>query len=142
MEEAQAHREKLKNSFKATRSHIEALQFKLNKHNERLQDARAKYNELHEEQLQISSNMQKLKHLKEKQEDLYTREVSVGETVEKLRKNLADAEDKLHSGIRVLEKTKVCFFRSNCFRVCFRELLYVIIAIDYIIIYTSFFLIL
>lgn len=110
MEEAQAHREELKNSFKETRSHIEALQLKLNKHNEKLQDARATYNELHEEKLQISSDMQKLKHLKEKQDDLYMREVSVGEVVEKLRKDLVDAEDQLHSSTRALEKVKVSFF--------------------------------
>lgn len=110
MEEAQTQREQLKKSFKETRSHIEALHLKLNKHNERLQDARAKYNELHEEQLQIQSDMQKLKHLKEKQEDLYMREVNVGETVEKLRKDLVEAEDEMNSAIRLLEKTKVCLF--------------------------------
>lgn len=107
MEEAQTRREQLKKSFKETGNRIEALQDKLNKHNERLQDARATYNELHEQQLQIHSDMQKLKHLKEKQEELYTREVSVGETVEKLRKDLTDAEDQLNSGTQLLEKTKV-----------------------------------
>lgn len=110
VEEAQAQRESLKTSLKETRNHIDALQLKLGKHNERLQDARTKYNELHEEQLKIQSDMQKLKHLKDKQDDLYTREITVGETVEKLRKDLTHAETQLDSRSRQLEKTKVCFF--------------------------------
>lgn len=110
IEAAQQQREQLKVSFKETRNHTEALQLKLNKHNDKLQDARATYNELHEEQLQIHSDMQKLKHLKDKQEDLYTREVNVGETVEKLQENLVDAEDQLNVGTRKLEKAKVCLF--------------------------------
>lgn len=109
IEEAQTQREFLKTSLKETRNHIDALHLKLNKHNERLQDARAMYNELHEEQLKIHSDMQKLKHLKDKQDDLYTREITVGEKVEKLRKDLAHAETLLDSKSRQLEKTKVCF---------------------------------
>lgn len=99
----------MKSSFKETRNHLEALQLKLNKHNERLHEARETYNKLHEEQLKIQSDMQKLKHLKDKQEDLYTREVTVGEMVEKLREDLADAETQLDSGTEKLEKLKVCF---------------------------------
>ncbi|EFN87868.1 DNA repair protein RAD50 [Harpegnathos saltator] len=106
MEEAQTQREQLKKSFKEIRSHIENLHLKLNKHNEKLQDARATYNELHEKQLQIHSDMQKLKHLKDKQEDLYTREVNVAEAVEKLREDLMVVEDQLNSSIQILEKTK------------------------------------
>jgi len=109
IEEAQTQRESLRTSLRETRNHIDALQLKLSKHNERLQDARAMYNELHEEQLKIHSDMQKLKHLKDKQGDLYTREITVGETVEKLRKDLAHAETQLNSKSRNLEKTKVCF---------------------------------
>lgn len=97
-------------SLKEIRNNIEALQLKLNKHNERLHNARETYNELHEEQLKIQSDMQKLKHLKDKQEDLYTREVTVGEMVEKLRKDLAVAEANLEIGTQRLEKTKVYFF--------------------------------
>lgn len=97
----------MKTSLKEIRNHVEALQLKLNKHNERLHNARATYNELHEEQLKIQSDMQKLKHLKDKQEDLFTREVSVGETVEKLREDLANAEGQLDSGTQQLEKIKV-----------------------------------
>lgn len=107
IEELQTQRESLKVSFKETRNHIEALQLKLNKHNERLHEARETYNELHEEQLKIQSDMQKLKHLKDKQEDLYTREVTVGETVEKLRENLANAETQLDSETEKLEKIKL-----------------------------------
>lgn len=103
-------RESLKTSFRETRNHIEALQLRLNKHNERLHEARETYNKLHEEQLKIHSDMQKLKHLKDKQEDLYTREVTVGEKVEKLREDLADAENQLDSGTQELEKIKVCLF--------------------------------
>jgi len=109
MEEAQTQRESLKTSLRETRNHIDALQLKLSKHNERLQDARAMYNELHEEQLKIHSDMQKLKHLKDKQGDLYTREITVGEMVEKLRTDLTHAETQLNSKSRELEKTKVCF---------------------------------
>lgn len=107
LEELQAQRESLKSSFKETRNHLEALQLKLNKHNERLHEARETYNKLHEEQLKIQSDMQKLKHLKDKQEDLYTREVTVGEMVEKLREDLADAETQLDSGTEKLEKLKL-----------------------------------
>lgn len=107
IEEAQKERDSLKMSFKETRNYIEALQIKLNKHNEKLHNAREEYNEFHEEQLKIQSDMQKLKHLKDKQEDLYTREVSVGEIVEKLRKDLAIAENNLETGTQRLEKTKV-----------------------------------
>ncbi|XP_011638755.1 DNA repair protein RAD50 [Pogonomyrmex barbatus] len=106
IEEAQAQRDTLKTSLREIRNNIDALQLKLGKHNERLQDARAMYNGLHEEQLKIHSDMQKLKHLKDKQEDLYTREITVGETVEKLRKDLTDAETQLDSGIQRLEKIK------------------------------------
>ncbi|XP_020285711.1 DNA repair protein RAD50 [Pseudomyrmex gracilis] len=106
IEEAQKERDSLKMSFKETRNYIEALQIKLNKHNEKLHNAREEYNEFHEEQLKIQSDMQKLKHLKDKQEDLYTREVSVGEIVEKLRKDLAIAENNLETGTQRLEKTK------------------------------------
>lgn len=109
MEEAQAQRESLKTSLKEARNHIDALQLKLTKHNERLQDARAMHNELHEEQLKIHSDMQKLKHLKDKQGDLYTREIAVGETVEKLRKDLTHAKTQLDSKSRQLEETKVYF---------------------------------
>lgn len=133
MEEAQTQREQLQKSFKETRNLIDALQQKLNRHNEKLQDARAKYNELHEDQLQIQSDLQKLKHLKEKQEDLYTREVSVGETVEKLRKDLADAEDQLNSAVRLLEETKVCFLVSFD-RFCFR-FFYILLLTHMIILY-------
>ncbi|KYN15217.1 DNA repair protein RAD50 [Trachymyrmex cornetzi] len=107
MEEAQAQRESLRKSLRETCNHIDALQLKLTKHNEKLQDARAKYNELHEKELKIQSDMQKLKHLKDKQGDLYTREITVGETVEKLRKDLAHAESELDSKSQQLEKTKV-----------------------------------
>ncbi|KMQ92902.1 dna repair protein rad50 [Lasius niger] len=107
IEELQVQRDSLKSSFKETRNHIEALQLRLNKHNEKLHEARETYNELHEEQLKIHSDMQKLKHLKDKQEDLYTREVTVGETVEKLREDLADAENQLDSGTQQLEKLKL-----------------------------------
>ncbi|XP_011173530.2 DNA repair protein RAD50 [Solenopsis invicta] len=106
IEEAQTQRESLRTSLRETRNLIDALQLKLNKHNERLQDARAMYNELHEEQLKIHSDMQKLKHLKDKQEDLYARELTIGETMEKLRKDLALAETQLESRNRQLEKTK------------------------------------
>ncbi|XP_012527415.1 DNA repair protein RAD50 [Monomorium pharaonis] len=106
IEEAQMQRESLRTSLREARNHIDALQLKLNKHNERLQDARAMYNELHEEQLKIHTDMQKLKHLKDKQDDLYAREITVGETMEKLRKDLALAESELNSGSRQLEKTK------------------------------------
>lgn len=106
IEEAQAQRESLKTSLRETRNHIDALQLKLTKHNEKLQDAREMYNKLHEEQLKIQSDMQKLKHLKDKQDDLYTREITIGETVDKLRKDLAHAETQLDSGSRQLEKTK------------------------------------
>ncbi|XP_024893942.1 DNA repair protein RAD50 [Temnothorax curvispinosus] len=106
IEEAQAQRESLKTSLKEIRNNIDALQIKLSKHTERLQDARATYNGLHEEQLKIHSDMQKLKHLKDKQDDLYAREITVGETVEKLRKDLAHAETQLDSRSRQLEKTK------------------------------------
>lgn len=99
----------MKTSFKETRNHIEALQLKLNKHNERLHEARETYNELHEQQLKIHSDMQKLKHLKDKQEDLYVKEVTIGETVEKLQENLANAENQLDSGKQQLEKIKVYF---------------------------------
>jgi len=109
IEELQARRESLKTSFKETRNHIEALQLKLNKHNERLHEARETYNELHEQQLKIHSDMQKLKHLKDKQEDLYVKEVTIGEAVEKLQKNLANAETQLDSGKQQLEKIKVYF---------------------------------
>ncbi|XP_050464674.1 DNA repair protein RAD50 [Cataglyphis hispanica] len=107
IEELQMQRESLKTSFRETRNHIEALQLRLNKHNERLHEARETYNKLHEEQLKIHSDMQKLKHLKDKQEDLYTREVTVGEKVEKLREDLADAENQLDSGTQELEKIKL-----------------------------------
>lgn len=110
MEEAQAQRESLKTSLREVRNHIDALQLKLNKHNDRLQDARAIHNELHEEQLKINSDMQKLKHLKDKQKDLYTREITVGEMVEKLRKDVTHAEAQLDSSSRQLEKIKVYFF--------------------------------
>ncbi|KAL0115846.1 hypothetical protein PUN28_011015 [Cardiocondyla obscurior] len=106
IEEAQTERDSLKTSLKETRNHIDALQLKLTKHNDRLQDARSMYNELHEEQLKIHSDMQKLKHLKDKKDELYTREVTVGEAVEKLRKDLVHAETELDSGIRQLEKIK------------------------------------
>nr|XP_012221947.1 PREDICTED: DNA repair protein RAD50-like [Linepithema humile] len=106
IEEAQAQRDSLKTSLRETRNHIEALQLKLNKHNDRLHDARAAYNELHEQQLKIQSDMQKIKHLKDKREDLFTREVSVIEMVDKLREDLANAEDQLDSGTNQLEKTK------------------------------------
>lgn len=109
MEEVQAQRESLKTSLRETRNHIDALQLKLAKHNERLQDARAMYNQLHEEQLKIQSDMQKLKHLKDKQSDLYAREITVGETVEELRKDLTHAETQLDSRSEQLEKIKVCF---------------------------------
>lgn len=99
----------MKASFKETRNHIEALQLKLNKHNERLHEARETYNELHEQQLKIHSDMQKLKHLKDKQEDLYVKEVTIGEAVEKLQENLANAENQLDSGTQQLEKLKVYF---------------------------------
>ncbi|KAG5322879.1 RAD50 protein, partial [Pseudoatta argentina] len=107
MEEAQAQREFLRKSLRETCNHIDALQHKLTKHNEKLQNARAKYNELHEKELKIQSDMQKLKHLKDKQGDLYTREITVGETVEKLQKDLIHAESKLDSRSQQLEKTKV-----------------------------------
>ncbi|XP_029680101.1 DNA repair protein RAD50 [Formica exsecta] len=107
IEELQVQRESLKTSFRETRNHIEALQLRLNKHNERLHEARETYNKLHEEQLKIHSDMQKLKHLKDKQEDLYTREVTVGEKVEKLREDLANAENQLDSGAQQLEKMKL-----------------------------------
>lgn len=107
LEELQVQRESLKTSFKETRNHIEALQLKLNKHNERLHEARETYNELHEQQLKIHSDMQKLKHLKDKQEDLYVKEVTIGETVEKLQENLANAENQLDSGKQQLEKIKL-----------------------------------
>lgn len=113
IEEAQTQRESLRTSLRETRNLIDALQLKLNKHNERLQDARAMYNELHEEQLKIHSDMQKLKHLKDKQEDLYARELTIGETMEKLRKDLALAETQLESRSRQLEKTKVCYLSPN-----------------------------
>lgn len=109
MEEAQTQRESLKTSLREIRNHIDALQLKLSKHNERLQDARAMYNGLHEEQLKIHSEMQKLKHLKDKENDLYTREITIVETMEKLQKDLFDAETQLHSGGQQLEKMKVCF---------------------------------
>lgn len=109
IEEAQAQRDSLKTSLRETRNHVEALQLKLNKYNERLHDAKVTYNELHEEQLKIHADKQKLKHLKDKQEDLFTREVFVGEAVEKLRENLVNAEDQLDSGVQRLEKIKVCF---------------------------------
>ncbi|XP_018394669.1 PREDICTED: DNA repair protein RAD50 [Cyphomyrmex costatus] len=107
MEEAQAQRESLRKSLREISNHIDALQLKLTKHNEKLQNARAKYNELYEKELKIQSDMQKLKHLKDKQSDLYTREITVGETVEKLRKDLTHAESKLDSKSQELEKTKV-----------------------------------
>lgn len=109
IEELQAQRDSLKMSLKETRNHIEALQLRMNKHNERLHEARETYNKLHEEQLRIQSDMQKLKHLKDKQDDLYRREVTVGETVEKLREDLIDAENQLDSKAQQLEKIKVCF---------------------------------
>lgn len=109
MEEAQVQRESLRKSLRETCNHIDALQLKLTKHNEKLQDARAKYNELHEKELKIQSDMQKLKHLKDKQGDLYTREITVGETVEELQEGLAHAESELDSRSQQLEKTKVCF---------------------------------
>ncbi|XP_018314575.1 DNA repair protein RAD50 isoform X2 [Mycetomoellerius zeteki] len=107
MEEAQVQRESLRKSLRETCNHIDALQLKLTKHNEKLQDARAKYNELHEKELKIQSDMQKLKHLKDKQGDLYTREITVGETVEELQEGLAHAESELDSRSQQLEKTKV-----------------------------------
>lgn len=108
IEEAQTQRESLKTSLREIRNNIEALRLKLNKHTEKLQDARAGYNELHEEQLRIQTDMQKLKHLEDKKKELYTREVTLGETVEKLRRDLLEAEDQLDSGAQQLEKTKVC----------------------------------
>lgn len=107
MEEVQAQRESLRTSIKETNNDIETLQSKVNKHNEQLQDARAAYNELHEEQLKIQTDMQKLKHLKDKQEDLYTKEIALGELIEKLREKLTLAEDELNSATQRSEKIKV-----------------------------------
>lgn len=107
IEEAQAQRESLKTSLRETRNNIEALQLKLNKHTEKLQDTRTRYNELHEEQLKIQTDMQKLKHLEDKKEELYTREIALVEMVEKLRRDLSEAEDRLDFATQQLEKTKV-----------------------------------
>ncbi|EZA56610.1 DNA repair protein RAD50 [Ooceraea biroi] len=106
IEEAQTQRDSLKTFLRETRNNIEALRLKLSKHTEKLQDARARYNELHEEQLRIQTDMQKLKHLEDKKNELYTREVTLGDTVERLRRDLAEAEDCLDSEIQRLEKIK------------------------------------
>lgn len=107
MGEAQAQRESVKTSLKEIRNNIEALWLKLNRHTVKLQNAKAKYNELHEEQLRIQSSMQQLKQLEDRKKELYTREVTWGETVEKLRRDLSEAEDQLNDAARQLERTKV-----------------------------------
>lgn len=107
IEEAQAQRDTLKSSLRELRNNIEGLHLKLNKHTEKLQNARTSYNELHEEQLRIQADMQKLKHLEDKKKELYTREIAFVEMVEKLRRDLSEAEDQLDLATQQLEKTKV-----------------------------------
>jgi chromosome segregation ATPase len=108
IEEAQAQRESLKTSLRETCNNIEALRLKLNKYTEKLQDARTKYNELHEEQLKIQTDMQKLKHLEDKRKELCTRKTTSEKMIEKLRQDLSEAEDQLDAAIQQLEKNKVC----------------------------------
>jgi len=109
IEEVQTQQESLKTSLKETCNNIEALRLKLNKHTEKLQNARTKYNELHEEQLKIQGDMQKLKHLEDRKKELYNRKIALEKMVEKLRRDLSEAEDQLDAAIQQLEKNKVCF---------------------------------
>ncbi|XP_015600819.1 DNA repair protein RAD50 isoform X2 [Cephus cinctus] len=106
IQEAQIERDSLKQQLKEVSKEIESMQTSLNLHNEELQQARHKRNELYEEQLRIQSEMQKLQQLRDKQNDLYAREISLGESVQNLREKLSRADEQLTSGIQELEKTK------------------------------------